>query len=94
MIEEILCDKHGSKEMSFSCIHIAMALDEKKKVGFYYSEAEEDLPQIAWCGACEQYLLDNGEEWTQTFQTLADFQMLCADCFEEAKSNEIEAHLR
>ncbi len=50
MIEKVLCDIHGSKEMSFSCIHIAMAIDSKEKVGFFYSEAEEDLPQIAWCG--------------------------------------------
>ncbi|MFH6998422.1 hypothetical protein ACHRVZ_10850 [Flavobacterium sp. FlaQc-57] len=94
MIEKILCDMHGSKEMSFSCIHIAMAIDLKEKVGFFYSEAEEDLPQIAWCGACEQYLLDNGEEWTDIFQAKADFKMLCSDCFDEAKNNESEIHIR
>ncbi|PWB24206.1 hypothetical protein [Flavobacterium sp. HTF] len=94
MIEKIICDIHGSKEMSFSCIHIAMAIDQKEKVGFFYSEAEEDLPQIAWCGECEQYLLDNGEEWNDAFQNLADFKMLCSDCFEEAKNNELEIHIR
>ena len=94
MIEKVLCETHGSKDMSFSCIHIAMAIDKKEKVGFFYSEAEEDLPQIAWCAKCEQYLLDNGEEWTDTFQTLADFKMLCSDCFEEAKNNELEIHIR
>nr|WP_294781167.1 hypothetical protein [uncultured Flavobacterium sp.] len=94
MIEEIICDIHGSKEMAFSCIHIAMAIDQKEKVGFYYSEAEGDLPQIAWCNSCEQYLLNNGEEWTETFQSLADFKMLCSDCFDEAKNNEEEIHLR
>jgi hypothetical protein len=94
MIEKVLCETHGSKDMSFSCIHIAMAIDKKEKVGFFYSEAEEDLPQIAWCAECEQYLLDNGEKWTDTFQTLADFKMLCSDCFEEAKNNELEIHIR
>jgi hypothetical protein len=94
MIEKIICGIHGSKEMSFSCIHLAMAIDTKKQIGFFYSEAEEDLPQIAWCGECEQYLLDNGEEWTDIFQSKADFKMLCSDCFEEAKNNESEAHLR
>jgi hypothetical protein len=38
--------------------------------------------------------LDNEEEWTETFQSLADFKMLCSDCFEEAKSNETEVHIR
>ena len=94
MIEKVLCDIHGSKEMSHACIHIAMAIDLKEKVGFYYSEAEEDLPQIAWCGACEQWLLDNGEEWTDVFQAKADFKMLCSDCFDEAKNKEQEIHLR
>ncbi|MFD1603795.1 hypothetical protein ACFSJW_10225 [Flavobacterium artemisiae] len=94
MIEKILCDIHGSKEMSFACIHIAEAIDAKNPVGFFYSEAEEDLPQIAWCNSCEQYLLDNGEEWTDQFQALADFKMLCSDCFDEAKSIELEIHLR
>ena len=94
MIEKVMCEQHGSKDMSFTCIHLAMAIDQKEKVGFFYSEAEEDLPQIAWCGSCEQYLLDNGEEWTKTFQTLADFKMLCVDCFDEAKNNEEEIHLR
>ncbi|MHC0443831.1 hypothetical protein ACWA1F_00385 [Flavobacterium sp. 3-218] len=94
MIEKIICDLHGSKEMSFACIHITTAIDSKNQVGFFYSEAEGDLPQIAWCNSCEQYLLDNGEEWTEKFQTLADFKMLCSDCFDEAKSNELESHLR
>jgi hypothetical protein len=94
MIEKILCETHGSKDMSFSCIHIAIAIDSKEKTGFFYSEAEEDLPQIAWCAECEQYLLDNGEEWTDAFQALADFKMLCSDCFEEAKNNELEIYIR
>ena len=85
MIEKVVCEMHGTKNMSFSCIHIAMAIDQKEKVGFFYSEAEEDLPQIAWCGACEQWLLDNGEEWNDAFEAKADFKILCADCFDEAK---------
>lgn len=80
--------------MSFTCIHIATAIDSKNQVGFFYSEAEEDLPQIAWCGSCEQYLLDNGEDWTDAFETLADFKMLCSACFEEARNNETEVHIR
>lgn len=94
MIEKNLCEIHGSKEMTFSCIHIAMAIDSEEKVGFFYSEAEEDLPQIAWCGECEQYLLDNDEEWTDVFQAKADFKTLCTDCFDEAKNKELEIHLR
>lgn len=94
MIEKVLCEIHGSKEMTFACIHIAMAIDSKEKVGFYYSEVKEDLPQIAWCGECEQWLLDNGEEWTSVFQAKADFKMLCLDCFDEVKNNETEIHIR
>ena len=71
-----------------------MAIDSEEKVGFFYSEAEEDLPQIAWCGECEQYLLDNDEEWTEVFQAKADFKMLCIDCFNDAKNKELEIHIR
>ncbi len=85
MIEKVICELHGSKDMSFACIHLAMAINQKEKVGFFYSEAEEDLPQIAWCGSCEQWLLDNGEEWNEAFETLADFKILCSDCYDEAK---------
>ncbi|QSB26819.1 hypothetical protein [Flavobacterium sp. CLA17] len=88
MIEKVICEQHGTKEMSFSCIHIAIALDQKEKVGFFFSEAEDDLPQIAWCGDCEKWLLENGEEWNDAFETLADFKILCSDCFEEAKENQ------
>ena len=91
MIEKVVCETHGTKEMSFSCIHIAMAIDQKEKVGFFYCEAEEDLPQIAWCGACEQWLLDNGEEWNDAFEAKADFKILCADCFDEAKAIQLGA---
>ncbi|KFF15264.1 hypothetical protein [Flavobacterium hydatis] len=85
MIKKVICEQHGSKDMSFACIHLAMAIDKKEKVGFFYSEAGEDLPQIAWCGSCEQWLLDNGEEWNQAFEDLADFKILCSDCYDEAK---------
>lgn len=85
MIEKVICELHGSKDMSFACIHLAMAIDKKEKVGFFYSEAEEDLPQIAWCGSCEQWLLDNGEEWNEAFENLADFKILCSECYDEAK---------
>ncbi|MBF7092959.1 hypothetical protein IUY40_15605 [Flavobacterium sp. ALJ2] len=90
MIEKVICEQHGSKDMSFACIHLAMAIDKKEKVGFFYSEAEEDLPQIAWCGSCEQWLLDNGEEWNEAFETLADFKILCSDCYDEAKEIQFE----
>ena len=34
MIGNVLCEIHDSKEMSFSCIHIAMTINTKEKLVF------------------------------------------------------------
>ncbi|WP_019142725.1 hypothetical protein [Noviherbaspirillum massiliense] len=82
---KVNCAEHGEAEISFVCIHIAKAIDGGEKVGFFWSEAEEGLPPIAWCGACEDWLLQNGEEWSESFKSRADFKLICAGCFTLAK---------
>jgi hypothetical protein len=82
---QINCTEHGQRDISFVCIHIARAIDTGEKVGFFWSEAEENLPPIAWCSNCEDWLLHNGEEWNERFKAQADFKLICSGCFESAK---------
>ena len=79
------CPKHGIRDLTFACIHIAEAIDSGEKVGFFWSAAEGNLPPIAWCGACENWLLQHGEEWNDAFMAEANFKPLCADCFDLAR---------
>ena len=80
------CEKHGANGMAFVCVHVATAIGTNEKVGFFGSEAEGSLPPIAWCNACENWLLANGEEWNEPFQAHADFKPVCSECFELAKN--------
>lgn len=82
---EVQCSKHGVRPVRFVCIHVARATDARGRVGFFWAEQEGDLPPIAWCAACEDWLRRPGASWNEEFKKLAQFVSFCADCYEVAK---------
>ena len=57
------CPEHGIRDLTFACIHVAEAIDSGEKVGFFCLAAKENLPPIAWCDACENWLLQYSKKW-------------------------------
>ena len=82
---KVQCHRHGLSEMSFVCIHIGLAMDTDQSVGFFWFEATETQPAIAWCDACEKWLIQHGETWNDDFKDQADFKLVCSGCYESAK---------
>jgi hypothetical protein len=82
---QIDCQKHGLKFLRFLCIHAAQATETNSQVGFFWAEQEGDLPPIAWCNACEEWLRQPGASWNEEFKRFAAFVPFCADCYDIAK---------
>ena len=78
----VICSAHGERPVRFVCIHIARATDSGEKVGFHLSGQDGDLPPIAWCEACEEWLRQPGAAWNEAFKLQAQFVPFCADCFQ------------
>ena len=83
---QVNCIKHGLQGTRFVCLHIAHATQSKAQVGFYWSEKDDDLPPIAWCAACEDYISQPNVQWDEAFEVQAQFVTFCNVCFEDAKT--------
>jgi hypothetical protein len=79
------CLRHGTQGYGIACIHVAEAIDSGEKVGFFWSPDPEMARPFAWCAACERYLNQNGGD-LQKLAKIADFKMICATCWDEAKA--------
>ena len=83
--QKVECAKHGQQHFALTCVHVAMAIDSGKKVGFYWGD-ETDLGRPdAWCAACEKKVQENGGVWSDELFKQADFKFLCVKCWDEAK---------
>lgn len=78
------CPVHGKQGIGIACIHVALAIDSGAQVGFFWSEDDQMARGFAWCGNCESRLLDNDGDFTKIKET-AQFKILCAGCWDEAK---------
>ncbi len=80
------CPIHGEQGIGLVCTHIAHAVDRGEKVGFFWANDEDLARPDAWCAECERALIEpNGisrEQWLAN----ADFKILCAACWDEAKA--------
>ena len=81
---QIQCDAHGPQPISFACTHIAHGLLDGTSPGFVIAPEEpaEAYP-LAWCAQCERLIGEAG--WRRWLDELADFKMLCAACYLEAR---------
>lgn len=71
--------------MAAACTHIAQGLLDGSTPGFVIApEGEEPLPN-AWCDGCEIMVESMGGDWSDAASERADFKLLCAGCYGEAK---------
>src|SRR5687768_10697703 len=86
------CRLHGRQPVAVACTHIAYGLLDGTTPGFVIApEGGEALPN-AWCDACETMVESLGGDWGGEASERADFKILCAGCYGEAKGIAISAN--
>lgn len=83
----VKCGQHEYNRRAFVCQH----LNTKTKVGFeeafetyQYMALDDDDDLQAWCAACEQIRLKEGE-WNDAAMEFAQIKVVCEDCYFEMK---------
>jgi hypothetical protein len=59
------CARHGTRQATFVCGHLAATLAEPSQVGFFTSDDPDNPRPDAWCAACEARVQRTGAEWTE-----------------------------
>jgi hypothetical protein len=70
--------------MGFACIHVARAIDTGESAGFFWCDDPEMDRPWAWCASCEARFVETSSDWKELGR-VADFKLLCAECWDEAK---------
>ena len=85
MLPTTVCVRHGRQGCGIVCVHVANAIDSGERVGFFWSPDPEMARPLAWCAACERCLDENGGD-VQKLAGVAEFKIICAKCWDEAKA--------
>jgi len=80
------CPRHGEQEAASVCRHIAESLDSGKAVGFHWSSSSTSRRPDAWCSKCNHLMMTSGEDWTPEVLAVAQVNLLCAKCYDAARS--------
>jgi hypothetical protein len=82
----IECATHGRQQETFVCQHIVLGLQEKRRVGFFWSADDPDDPRPdAWCADCEERVEQTGGEWIGEAAEHLGAQILCGACYDKAR---------
>jgi hypothetical protein len=84
---KVNCATHGlGRPGALVCQHISQGLAERRRVGFFWTSSDPGNPcPDACCTDCEQRFQSTGEWVGEALQNLNP-QVLCADCYEIAKT--------
>jgi hypothetical protein len=83
--QKVNCSKHGAEDFAIACIHVCRAIDSGENVGFFWCNETTGPRPDAWCRACEQWSLEHPDDSIECWMKVADFQLLCVRCWDEAK---------
>ena len=85
-MKQVECSSHGKQGIGLVCKHIAFAIDEGRRVGFFWGDDVDTARPDAWCSECDKALVAlNGASSAQWFKD-AEFKIFCACCWDEAKA--------
>ena len=84
--KQTMCGRHGRQGIGLVCIHVALALDSREEVGFFWGDDTDTARPDAWCGKCESTLRSMGPQRSSEWFKQSDFKILCAACWDEAKN--------
>ena len=82
--KKIECEQHGEQDIAIACIHVCQAIDNNHDVGFFWCEAGGLRPD-AWCKSCEEWNSKNPDAPIKEWMKIADFKLLCVQCWDHAK---------
>ncbi len=86
------CRLHGRQPVAVACTHIAHGLLDGTTPGFVIAPEGGEALANAWCDACETMVESLGGDWGGEASERADFKILCAGCYGEAKGIAISAN--
>jgi hypothetical protein len=89
--ETVDCGVHGRQSISFVCTHIAHGLLDGTTPGFVIAPEDDHLLPLGWCDQCEAMVQELGGDWNDEATRRAEFKLLCALCYVEAKGIAISA---
>ena len=79
------CPQHGPQGIGLVCTHVAHAIDSGEQVGFFWGDDTDTARPDAWCLQCERALIALAGASSEKWFVEADFKILCAACWDEAK---------
>lgn len=85
-IATIECAIHGLQRETFVCQHIAQGLQERRRVGFFWSADDPGTPHPdAWCAECQERVALTGGEWVGETAAHLGVHSLCSVCYDKAR---------
>jgi hypothetical protein len=77
---EVLCGSHGRRRAAFACHHLVSGLTDRAPRGVNW--LRDDAGQVnAWCDACDDHLVANGNDWNDVTEGFAQVTLICQECF-------------
>lgn len=67
------------------CEHIAVGVDKREAVGFYWGDDTDHARPDAWCAECEAALVALDGASSEQWFINARFKIFCARCWDEAR---------
>jgi hypothetical protein len=89
--ETVDCGVHGRQAISFVCTHIAHGLRDGTTPGFVVAPEDDHPLPLGWCDECEAMVQGLGGDWSDEAAERAEFKLLCALGYVEAKGIAISA---
>jgi hypothetical protein len=80
----IECGRHGVREETFVCQHIAYSLTTRRPVGFFWAQQAKTRPD-SWCLECNERVKRTGGEWVGEAGEKLGVKLVCAGCYDDAK---------
>src|SRR5574341_230139 len=76
------CARHGEQGIGLVCRHVAIALIQGRRVGFYWGDDTDTARPDAWCTECEEALVALAGASSENWFKEAEFKILCAACWD------------
>lgn len=85
MAKGTTCSRHGAQGIGLVCTHVAHAIDSGDRVGFFWGDDTDAARPDAWCLQCERALVALDGASSERWFLQAQFRILCAACWDDAK---------
>ena len=77
------CPEHGAQHAAFVCRHLNLETPVGFVEGYDPEDPDGQLYQ-AWCHACDEILMDEGD-WNDRSEAFAQPRMICRACYRQMR---------